>query len=1566
MGTYNNILDSLIAPSENGPLYTNTPGGNLFYYDPISHDLNIGFGLDITTNSPDVYEAAFAAAGLHFSDTQLQEILNTSDNATAASVAALNAYLANPPASDPTATSFTGITQAQGYAMLNYYIDNVVYLGLTNDLVNYCGYTITDVAGIPANVFAGLEDLKYNANGAISSSLITNLNSDLAAAKSTGNWGAVAYDIGFNIGTAVQSRRTTESLIILGFDPSTLGSNPSTLAPLSSTSVSNSSLISYEQLVSSTLVFPSNFSTSQSALTSYLALQGYYVPQPADTWNSIASQVSSDNNVAISGNELQRLNGVLPGSNFSVGGLAYVPTSSALATPSVVYANGRTLVYDSAPVGLGSTAPIIYTVAPSLDGSDAGAFIEIKRDGTSVRFDAGTWEAYLSGTATGGDPTISVALSTPSVAPVVAPDINAVAFLTVDTVTDAGTLTLTDGTPIALNSIPAQAVLTDPVATPEQVLLGYLSDLGDPLSAAQLDALNLNFLDPTTPNPTPYTLTGQVQANGSNSAIVTYSLGAGAAPGAIIAGQSTAIIPGNPNPVPALNYLNITGNNIDLSQDAISGINILDDSFGNVFMTGAEFNSFGIIGATHVTITTPGTYTLVGSDSVGTLAAEDWGGTTLIDDSGNDIGNTLQASLFGNDTLIANNALGVLIAGEGVDTLVGGTAGGNTFEALNGLAAGSTITGQGSSNILRANGDISQASIGDVQNLTLNGAVTLSASELAGFSTISNSGTLCAATGGTYSLAGITTPAGLTLEATSASGTTLIGNNAANEELIASNYGNDTLTAGSGNGDILNATGSTGNDTFKLGSGNDTVNAGNGTDTFVITSNGSAQDTISNFAGLDTLDFTNVNASQVVASQSGNNLVLTIAADPVTIDNYFSGTASQSTSIHFANGVSWNYATVLAMIPKPAVPVFEEISGGGTFAHSGNAYTLSLDMGPASAGDPATAGFNLGVLNAAVAGADALSGNFSASGASAFTASGLAVVSNLAAGQADTSPTVNFSATSPGVYTETLTFTPTVDSLAPETLTATVNVGQTYNLTDNPGTVTGGAGDNVFILASGTLASGSAIDGGPGSDNTLEAATTQSNINISQASVTHIQTVTADSVTLTASQFAEVTTLNPLSAPGGYFTVNAATAGTYSLAGVDVTGTLAMHALSNAGTTLAGNDAASESLFASTTGNDTLSVGNGNYDFLLAGSGNDALSAGNGNNDYLVGGAGTDTLTAGDGSGDTLNAGSGNTVITAGNGNGDTLWASGNGNDTLTVGNGNGDTLHAGSGVDTMRSGTGNDTCTIGYFTGAGTVIAGGGGNDTLVDNSNSDISQMTISGVQTLQSQVFGSLKLTSAELAGFSSVVNEFSSFTTLTLEAAGAGTYDLSNVTGKANLDASETSADVTLIGNSQNAQVLTAGAGTDTLTAGSGSNDVLNAGSGNDALSGGGGYDSYKFGSGFGQDVITNNGGASPNGEIDFAGVSDQQLWFQQSGNNLLVDLLGTNDQITVAGWFGGNAGAQVGSFNADDGALANSQVLQLVQAMASYGANNPGFNPATATQMPTDSSLQSAIAANWHH
>ena len=49
----------------------------------------------------------------------------------------------------------------------------------------------------------------------------------------------------------------------------------------------------------------------------------------------------------------------------------------------------------------------------------------------------------------------------------------------------------------------------------------------------------------------------------------------------------------------------------------------------------------------------------------------------------------------------------------------------------------------------------------------------------------------------------------------------------------------------------------------------------------------------------------------------------------------------------------------------------------------------------------------------------------------------------------------------------------------------------------------------------------------------------------------------------------------------------------------------------------------------------------------------------------------------------------------------------------------------------------------------------------------------------------------------------------------------------------------------------------------------------------------------------------------------------------------------------------------------DGNMLDAQLNQLVSAMATFAVSNPSFNPATATQMPNDPSLQSTIGAAWH-
>jgi hypothetical protein len=149
-----------------------------------------------------------------------------------------------------------------------------------------------------------------------------------------------------------------------------------------------------------------------------------------------------------------------------------------------------------------------------------------------------------------------------------------------------------------------------------------------------------------------------------------------------------------------------------------------------------------------------------------------------------------------------------------------------------------------------------------------------------------------------------------------------------------------------------------------------------------------------------------------------------------------------------------------------------------------------------------------------------------------------------------------------------------------------------------------------------------------------------------------------------------------------------------------------------------------------------------------------------------------------------------------------------------------------------------------------------------------------------------------------------------------------------------------------------------------TTGGVGNDVLFGASSNDVLTGNGGNDTYLFGHGGGQDRIVNGtmSSTTPSGELDFgANITDNQLWFQQNGNDLTIDVMGSQDKITVAGWFNG-AGSQLQEITAG-GMKIDANVSQLVQAMASYSSSHAGFDPTTATQAPAE--LQTTIAASWH-
>jgi Ca2+-binding RTX toxin-like protein len=343
------------------------------------------------------------------------------------------------------------------------------------------------------------------------------------------------------------------------------------------------------------------------------------------------------------------------------------------------------------------------------------------------------------------------------------------------------------------------------------------------------------------------------------------------------------------------------------------------------------------------------------------------------------------------------------------------------------------------------------------------------------------------------------------------------------------------------------------------------------------------------------------------------------------------------------------------------------------------------------------------------------------------------------------------------------------------------------------------------------------------------------------------------------------------------------------------------------------------------TGNnlDNVITGNSGANQLTGGAGNDRLDGAAGN-DTMIGGLGDDIYVV-QAAGDVVTENVGEGIDTIESSITISSLASNVENLTLTgvsAIDGTGNTLDnvitGNSAANTLTGGAGNDTLVGGA--GADTMIGGAGDDIYVVDNSGDVVTEATDEGGDLVQSSISHTL---------LANVEN-------LTL--AGSGSI---NGTGN--------SLDNILTGNS--------------------GNNILHGAGGNDTLIGGGGYDSYQFGTTMGQSLVNNlasDGNSSASGEIDFlSGVSYDQLWFMQTGNDLQVDLLGTTNHVTISGWYGGSDRAQVQSFNTADGLKLDSQIAQLVAAMATYSTNNPGFDPTQATQMPTDSGLQSTLSTAWH-
>lgn len=329
-----------------------------------------------------------------------------------------------------------------------------------------------------------------------------------------------------------------------------------------------------------------------------------------------------------------------------------------------------------------------------------------------------------------------------------------------------------------------------------------------------------------------------------------------------------------------------------------------------------------------------------------------------------------------------------------------------------------------------------------------------------------------------------------------------------------------------------------------------------------------------------------------------------------------------------------------------------------------------------------------------------------------------------------------------------------------------------------------------------------------------------------------------------------------------------------------------------------------------------------------------------------------------------LNGTTGRDLLQGGNGE-DELFGDA-GADRLEGGNDN-DTLAGGAGNDTLVGGRGDDTY----------VFAAGGGQD-VIDNSGGGVDILRFEGITF--NQVSSGLMKSGNDLvlnvSGGSDKVTIRNWFLggdyvvdTIAFASGGQITADqLFGAFGLSNPDPlgspiyghlpDERSFGTVIAGQAGNQIIL--GSSDDDLIDGGAGNDTLRGNAGNDYLIGGAGNDTYMFAAGDGQDVINNLTGTPDTDVLSVEGIDRENLWLSRLGNDLVIDVRGTEDSITLQDWYVDPA-QQLDSIQASGSALYASQVDNLVNAMAAFGA--PAGGEISLTQGQRDQ-LNMVIAANW--
>ncbi|KZL23839.1 calcium-binding protein [Pseudovibrio sp. Ad37] len=290
----------------------------------------------------------------------------------------------------------------------------------------------------------------------------------------------------------------------------------------------------------------------------------------------------------------------------------------------------------------------------------------------------------------------------------------------------------------------------------------------------------------------------------------------------------------------------------------------------------------------------------------------------------------------------------------------------------------------------------------------------------------------------------------------------------------------------------------------------------------------------------------------------------------------------------------------------------------------------------------------------------------------------------------------------------------------------------------------------------------------------------------------------------------------------------------------------------------------------------------------------------------------------------------------------------------LNLDNNSDDLLIGGEGADKLYGGRGNDVLVVDH---EDTAYDGGEGNDWVQFDTDQGMTYSLSTGNFENAVGGRGNDNLTGTEDANTIQLGNGNDT-------ASGLGGDD--TLRGQSGNDTLNGGAGNDLLFGGDGDDVLKGGADDDVLNGGIGS-DTLIGGVGNDILIGGEGNDTFKYSRGHGQDRILGQGSVNDDELLFGSGVSKSDLWFDKSGDDLQVSVLGSHDTITLEGWYtsetSGAAGKHLDHLKIGAEELSYKDISSLVSAMASYRPDiGDGNGGVTSSAIPQP--VQLAINAAW--